>query len=238
MVPKFKLIFWGCVAFILVIVPAFSFGGTVISVLGKVEIQTANGWESLVAGDTVQSGAVISTGFRSQTVLEVGESTITVQALSRLTLEQLTEQTDGHDSEIYLDVGSIQADVQAVANKRVGFVVKTPIATAAVRGTVLTVGPDSVSASQGTVAVSSSSGTFGGNVSPKEILVFAGGSVGTGTSTLRPPQQTYLEVAIGLDHTMTRPSDNEGSSNSLGSPAAVSANAASGGIDTVTISFE
>ncbi len=139
-------------------VAAFSLEGTVTSVSGKVEIQTSSGWAPLQAGDTVSSGLIISTGFRSQAVLQVAGSKIIVNQLSRITLDQLTETNDAHESEVFLDLGSINADVKSAQNKRVGFVVNTPVATASVRGTNFDSGTETIVVNSGLIAFSGAKG--------------------------------------------------------------------------------
>ena len=86
-------------------------------------------------GDILVPGDIVSTGFKSEAVISIGESVITVKALTRMTIEQLFEKNKNHVSSVYLDVGSISADVKPVTDKRVGFTVKTPAVTASVRGT-------------------------------------------------------------------------------------------------------
>ena len=113
----------------------FALDGIVIDVLGKVEKQSGSSWVPLKKGDILQPGDIVSTGFRSEAVLSIGKSTVTVRALTRMTIEQLYEKNENHVSSVYLDVGSISADVKPVENKRVGFTVKTPAVTASVRGT-------------------------------------------------------------------------------------------------------
>ena len=114
---------------------SFALDGIVMEVLGKVEKQVDNSWIALKKGDVLVPGDVISTGFKSEAVISIGESVITVKALTRMTIEQLYEKNKNHVSSVYLDVGSVSADVKPVTNKRVGFTVKTPAVTASVRGT-------------------------------------------------------------------------------------------------------
>ncbi len=140
-------------------IPVFSLTGTVVSVTGKVELQTASGWTPLEKGDTIESGLIISTGFRSQAVLQVAGSNIVVNQLTRLTLEQLTETNDSHNSEVFLDLGSIQADVQGAENKRVGFVVNTPVATASVRGTNYLISLSALKVNRGLIDYSAENGS-------------------------------------------------------------------------------
>ena len=114
---------------------AFALDGVVMEVLGKVEKQVDNSWVPLKKGDILVPGDIVSTGFKSEAVISIGESVITVKALTRMTIEQLFEKNKNHVSSVYLDVGSISADVKPVTDKRVGFTVKTPAVTASVRGT-------------------------------------------------------------------------------------------------------
>lgn len=107
----------------------------VVEVTGKVEVQRDNKWVAVSKGDILSAGSVISTGFKSEAVLSFDETVIKVKALTRLTIEQLFEKDGDKASAVYLDTGSISADVKPAENKRVGFAVKTPAATASVRGT-------------------------------------------------------------------------------------------------------
>ena len=107
----------------------------VVEVSGKVEVQRDNKWVAVSKGDILPAGSVISTGFKSEAILSFDETVIKVKALTRLTIEQLFEKDGDKASSVYLDTGSISADVKPAENKRVGFSVKTPAATASVRGT-------------------------------------------------------------------------------------------------------
>ena len=114
---------------------------TVISTKGKAEMQSAGTWVALKPGDNIEQGTVIQTGFKSELVLKIKESTVTVAPLSRLTLQTLAERQGikgsiGKDeTTIKLATGSIKSNVQKTADRRVGFTVRSPVATASVRGT-------------------------------------------------------------------------------------------------------
>ncbi len=105
------------------------------SVVGKVEIQVNDSWLQVKNGDILQSGSVISTGFKSSAVLYIGDSLIEVRALTRLTIEEIVEQNQNYNTTMFLDAGRIKADIKKSENKRVGFTVRTSVATASVRGT-------------------------------------------------------------------------------------------------------
>ena len=116
---------------------AYAIEATVVSTKGKAEVQDGATWKALANGDVLQKGAVIQTGFKSELVLKIKESTVTVEPLSRLTIEQLSEKGSKDDTRVFLDTGSLKANVKKVENRRVGFTVKSPVATASVRGTEL-----------------------------------------------------------------------------------------------------
>lgn len=112
-----------------------AFEARVVSVQGKTEFQESGSWKPLSVGQKINPGTMISTGFKSTVVLSIGKSTITVKPLSRMTVERLIEKSDKDESGVFLNVGSIRADIKSAENKRVGFTVKSPVATASVRGT-------------------------------------------------------------------------------------------------------
>lgn len=107
----------------------------VVSVVGKVEKQDGGLWVPISAGEVLSKGTLISTGFRSSATLKFEGSVISVAALSRLTISELLENENSRDTSIYLDAGKISADIKTSDNKRVNFTVRTPIATASVKGT-------------------------------------------------------------------------------------------------------
>jgi len=125
--------------------PTFALDGQVVTVNGKVEFQDASGsWKGLKAGDPITSGTMISTGFKSEATVKLGASILTIKPLTRMTLTQLVEKEDTVDTELYLEVGNVKAEVNSLNNKKNGFTVKSPVATASVRGTVFEIGEELV----------------------------------------------------------------------------------------------
>ena len=120
---------------------SFAMQATVVSTKGKAEVQNGSSWIALKNGDTLDQGSVIQTGFKSEVVLKIKESTVTVAPLSRITLQTLAEREGvagaqpKDETSIYLDTGSLKSNVQKSADRRVGFTVRSPVATASVRGT-------------------------------------------------------------------------------------------------------
>lgn len=107
---------------------------TVESVSGKVQIQQGSSWVDVSAGSNLDTGTVISTGFRSTARLNTGSAVIDVEQLTRLTIEELITQEDSVTTTLFLNGGRINAEVSR-ENLRQDFTVRSSVATASVRGT-------------------------------------------------------------------------------------------------------
>lgn len=116
----------------------------VVSVSGKAERQKGSEWVALAAGDVLKAGAVIQTGFKSQLVLNIKsaneDSTLTVAPLSRMTIEQLSEKGNQDTTSVFLDSGSLKSSIKKTEDRRANYQVRTSVATASVRGTVIKTG--------------------------------------------------------------------------------------------------
>ncbi|MEE3313225.1 MAG: FecR domain-containing protein [Treponema sp.] len=127
-------------AFVLAFLTAGAAGALdakVISVSGKVEVQK-NGsatWTPLKTGDSLSKGSVISTGFKSSAKIQIDGSTVTLEPLTRMTIEKLASSASKDESKLYLNSGKVSADVKKSSGKKVEFKVTSPVATASVRGT-------------------------------------------------------------------------------------------------------
>lgn len=117
---------------------AFALEAKVISVTGKVEVREGKKWIPLVKGESVEKGDVISTGYKSEAVLQVKGASFTLGPMTRITVEDLVSTSTKDTTQLYIDSGSIKADVNQKDGKRVGFKVRSPVATASVRGTSFT----------------------------------------------------------------------------------------------------
>jgi hypothetical protein len=105
---------------------------------GKVEILAPpQGWKAAQAGMTVPIGATISTGFNSRAVLDLGNALLTVSPLTRMRLDELIEQEGTVRTDLYLGVGKVRAEVKTAAGLSQDFKLRSPVSTAAVRGTDL-----------------------------------------------------------------------------------------------------
>jgi len=134
---------------------------TVREVAGRVEIQLpGEGWTSLSKGDVVPVSATISTGFQSRAVLISPRATIVVQPLTRLTIDQLQDEGSSRQTSLSLRTGRITAAVKKNEAEPTRFQVRSPVATAAVRGTEFTFNGFQLKVEEGLVAFSSDGGSI------------------------------------------------------------------------------
>ena len=133
-----KLIITTAFVFLLT-APLFSQLQAVIKeVSGKVEIKApAKGWESATEGMEISKGTIISTGFKSQALLDLGSSNLYVKQLTRMSLDELSQKEGIVTTGLFLRVGKVRAQVKTTAGLQHNFTLKSPISTAAVRGTAL-----------------------------------------------------------------------------------------------------
>ena len=106
------------------------------SFTGKVEILSAQqAWVPVKPGMSLALGTTISTGFNSTAVLELGSSVLMVRPLTRLRLNELVARQGTVSTDLFLQVGKIRAEVKSAEGLAQDFRVKSPVSTAAVRGT-------------------------------------------------------------------------------------------------------
>jgi hypothetical protein len=105
---------------------------------GTVEVQRA-GTERLRTaekGMKVQSGDIIVTGFKSTALLKIGDAVLTVRPLTRLTLEEIVQNQGSNAATITLQSGRVRAELTPSSGGRTDFTVRSPSATASVRGDI------------------------------------------------------------------------------------------------------
>jgi hypothetical protein len=105
-------------------------------ITGKVEVKLpGRDWQPAAVGMVVPRGAMVSTGFSSRLVLELGLSRLTVNPLTRMLLDELVKKDSTNTASLTLKVGKVNAVVKSAAGERTDFTLKGPASTAAVRGT-------------------------------------------------------------------------------------------------------
>lgn len=148
---------------------------------GTVELKKpgASSWTSARVGDTLVRDTVISTGFKSTAIVTLGNSTITVKPLTRLSLAELTTVDGTEQAALNLRTGRVRADVEPPTGGNIDFSVHSPSATASVRGTTFELDVRNISVSEGTVQF----GPTSGSGRAREIPVLAGESSFVDTRT-------------------------------------------------------
>lgn len=139
---KVSVLFVFMLLFSSMMLSAQDLSAVITQISGKVEIKSPSGtWQAAKEGDTVNAGDSISTGFNSKAVLETTDksSVIVVKQLTRLSLKELLKKQGSVKTDLFLDVGSVRAQVNTSEDLKQDFSVRTASTTASVRGTVLDV---------------------------------------------------------------------------------------------------
>jgi hypothetical protein len=116
---------------------AFAQNGVIKEMSGTVELKNANAadFTTAKAGDIVKQDTVVSTGFKSTALIEIGSTIITVRPLTRLTLKEIRSSSESETLNVSLQTGRVRVDVKPPAGGKASMSVSTPTATASVRGT-------------------------------------------------------------------------------------------------------
>ena len=196
---------------------------TVLSTKGKTEVMKGTSWTPLKIGSIIEKGDVIQTGFKSELILKIKNTTVTVSPLSRITIEQLASKGNKDETRLFLDTGSLKSDVKKTEDRRVGFTVRSPVATASVRGTIFGVtngfgntttvaGYDGVTASSKNKTIAKPEIAAEGS----DAAAISDGELGAGSTLNRKGQKTVFKK-----NSIITPKDNakSDSSNIGGIPA-------------------
>lgn len=197
---------------------------TIKEFTGKVEVMAPGGtWKPATKGMALAKNTAISTGFKSVAVLTLGSSVLTVKPLTKLSLEDIVRQQGSEQVKLYLSAGRVKAAVAAPAGGTTDFSVKSPSATASVRGTGFDFDGINLAVTEGVVVFVGTNG--------QAVKVPAGSlsSVGAGGGSSLPLQEAIDSLAPLLP-----PGVNPGSFNSLSAAAnAVLAALSAGGVDVI-----
>lgn len=148
----------------------FAQNGIIQELSGTVELKTkdASSYVSAKAGDEVSLNTIISTGFKSNALVAVGSALITVRPLTRLTLTEIQAASGTETINVNLQAGRVRVDVNPPAGTRAAISVRSPIATASVRGTSFEFNTRNIFVNHGKVSFKGNKGS--------PIMVGAGGS--------------------------------------------------------------
>jgi len=147
---------------------------------GTVELQTqgSTAWTPARLNEPIRESTIISTGIRSTAVIAVGNSTLTVQPLTRISLEALTNREQTETVNLNLNTGRLRLDVKPPAGGQTSVSVQSPSTTASVRGTVFDLDTTAIRVHEGAVSFRSNSSNS------RPVMVNAG-------------QESWLDPASG-----------------------------------------
>jgi len=130
-----------------------NFSAVVKELTGAVEIKKSGSleWVAASVGDKIEKSTVISTGFRSTAVISLGDSTLTVRALTRLSLDEIITMNRSETVNINLNAGRVRVEVNPAAGNRANYTVRTGTSVASVRGTVFEMDTVSIRVLEGRV---------------------------------------------------------------------------------------
>jgi hypothetical protein len=155
-----------------------------------VEIKPAGARDYMpdTTGVQIKQDTIVSTGFKSSALLEVGSTLITVRPLTRLTLMEITALPGTELVNVNLHAGRLRVDVKPAAGTKSSFTVISPIATASVRGTSFFFDTMNVRVREGTVA-------FKGNAG-YTVQVPAGSFTGVSAYSMAAVAQDTVSAAV------------------------------------------
>lgn len=123
---------------------------------GTVELKTSGSaeWVPARPGAVIQEATIISTGFKSTAILAIGNSTLVVRPLTRMSLDALVNRDETETINVGLSTGRVRADIKPPAGGRAEVSVRTPTVTASVRGTVFDIDTAAIRVYEGQVHIS------------------------------------------------------------------------------------
>jgi hypothetical protein len=182
----------------------FSQQGIIKDVVGTVELKPAGSSAFVLAkaGDRVALDTVVSTSFKSVAVITVGSTTLTIRPVTRLTLTEIQQAQGTEQLSVSLQAGRVRVEVRPPVGSRADTSVKSPSATASVRGTEFEFDTYSVTVISGTVAYSGNDGRVvlvnaGGTSRVDPVTGRAADPVETSAAGLKPPSPAGADQTSG-----------------------------------------
>jgi hypothetical protein len=123
--------------FAMAVMSVFAQNGVIKELSGTVELKNAGSavFTEAKAGDIVKQDTVVSTGLKSNALIEIGSTVIAVRPLTRLTLTEIRASSESEALNVSLQSGRVRVDVKPPAGTKAVMTVSSPSTTASVRGT-------------------------------------------------------------------------------------------------------
>jgi hypothetical protein len=130
-------------------------GAYIREITGTVEVKAsgAAAWTTAQIGERLEKETMISTGFKSTAIITLGNSTLTMRPLTRLSFDELRNTQGQELVDLYLQTGRVRADVSPPTGGKTDFTVRSPVATASVRGTSFEFNGENLTVDQGKVHI-------------------------------------------------------------------------------------
>jgi hypothetical protein len=197
-----KTMIWGLV--IVLAVPAlFAQEAVIREIRGTVEVKApdAADWSPAFQGQAIGRSTLVSTGFKSGALIGIGNSTISVQSLTRLSLEELTRAESAEKVDISLRTGRVRANVKPPPGGTTSFAIRSPTATASVRGTSFEFNGTEVRVEEGRVHFAGTGGNGayvgGGRLARTDSETgYTAGPAETAAEELTPPAPAGADSVI------------------------------------------
>jgi len=169
-------------------------------VKGKVEYQLeGEGWMPAKVGVKVPAGAMVSTGFKSTAALEVLGSIVMVKPLTRMVLDELVKSTGGTKTGLTLLSGKVKTEIKpSSATNNTEFNVKSPTATASVRGTGFEFDGENILVNHGAVEFANNWG-ISRSIEGGEFSTAGRGSSVSPPLPVKPAEKPVLTAAGGAE---------------------------------------
>jgi hypothetical protein len=117
----------------------------------EVKLPGSNNWIAARQGMTITDNTFISTGFKSTALISLGNTTLLVHALTRMTLMEIKNSQGTEQIDINLRAGRVRAVVSPPVGGRASVTVRGPTATASVRGTIFEFDTKTLTVEEGAV---------------------------------------------------------------------------------------
>lgn len=116
----------------------FAYDAEVLSVQGRAQY-SSNGtnWTPIAEGTKISQGATIQTAFKSALKLKFKGSVVDLGPMTRIKLDELSESPSKDNAVVSMKIGTLTSNVKKIEDRRAGFTIKGPAATASVRGTIV-----------------------------------------------------------------------------------------------------
>lgn len=191
--------------------PVFAQTAVIREVSGTVEVKRSAGagWTRAAAGMRLERNMVISTGFKSTALISLGNSSVTVRPLTRMSIEDLTAARGSENAALFLQAGRIRAKVNPpVEGGKADFRVRSPTATASVRGTEFDMDVSNVKMYSGAVVFAGSDGVPAIVGAGQSGYAGPGGQVSSGLSPdlplgIRPQSGGRAAVSVSPESSVT-----------------------------------